>query len=443
MRYVLHIISFLLAGFGPVFCLAQNVGIGTSSPDGSALLELNSSNRGILIPRMDNTQMRSIAAPAEGLMVYNSTDSSFYTYKSRWRKMSITLPYRDTVNTTGITGLYVVQEGSGDGIKSFNRNNGNGIVGLVQDMNGNPGGSSTGVIGANFNTNGYGVGVYGQHSGGGINAKGVHGIVFGTAGGIGVQGEAHINGVGVKGIAGDDGYGVQGFATGAFGYGVFGSNLSGTGYGVSGQSSGSGTGVYGYSNTGTAGSFNTSAGIALKTTGAVQLTGIGEGTGKVLVSSSDGTANWGTIIKTESFNIPGAAFRSEISAAGYIATNGEAYSAGTGYQLLLEAPVYLPEGATLAGMTAYVMDNTTAKGITVSLRRLPNTGGVITMASTGTTAADLTGGYFAVAAPLSYTINNSFETYSVEVTTSDATNWPGDLLRIKSVRIVYSYPVNN
>ncbi len=143
-----------------------------------------------------------------------------------------------------------------------------------------------------------------------------------------------------------------------------------------------------------------------------------------------------------SLNIPGSAFKSEISSAGYITTNGEAYSAGTGYQLLLDAPVILPDGATLLAMTAYVMDNTALKGISVSLVRSLNTGGMFPIATMGTTASDITGGYFPLAAGMSYTVNNYSEAYIIEVTTSDFTNWPGDLLRIKSVRIVYSYPVS-
>jgi len=51
-----------------------NVGIGTISPDASALLDLTSLSRGILIPRMTQTQRNTIASPATGLLVY-CTDS--------------------------------------------------------------------------------------------------------------------------------------------------------------------------------------------------------------------------------------------------------------------------------------------------------------------------------------------------------------------------------
>ncbi len=50
-----------------------NVGVGTASPAASALLHLNSTNRGFLPPRMTTAQRDAIAAPAEGLVIYNLT----------------------------------------------------------------------------------------------------------------------------------------------------------------------------------------------------------------------------------------------------------------------------------------------------------------------------------------------------------------------------------
>lgn len=60
----------------------KNVGIGTSTPDASAILELNAVDKGFLIPRLDATQMTSIASPQQGLMVYNTSDSCFWFYKN-------------------------------------------------------------------------------------------------------------------------------------------------------------------------------------------------------------------------------------------------------------------------------------------------------------------------------------------------------------------------
>jgi hypothetical protein len=51
---------------------AQNVGIGTTQPDASAALDITSINKGFLIPRI-NMYANPVAAPATGLMVYNTS----------------------------------------------------------------------------------------------------------------------------------------------------------------------------------------------------------------------------------------------------------------------------------------------------------------------------------------------------------------------------------
>ena len=56
--------------FVTTFASAQ-YGIGTTSPSPSAQLELNSTAKGFLMPRMNTVQRDAIASPAAGLMVYN------------------------------------------------------------------------------------------------------------------------------------------------------------------------------------------------------------------------------------------------------------------------------------------------------------------------------------------------------------------------------------
>ena len=50
-----------------------NVGIGTTSPSYSAELEISSTTRGFLPPRMTTSQMEAISSPATGLMLYNTS----------------------------------------------------------------------------------------------------------------------------------------------------------------------------------------------------------------------------------------------------------------------------------------------------------------------------------------------------------------------------------
>lgn len=61
----------------------QNAAINNdgSAPDPSALLDVKSTSKGVLIPRMSTLERVSIASPAEGLTVYDSDTKSFWFWK--------------------------------------------------------------------------------------------------------------------------------------------------------------------------------------------------------------------------------------------------------------------------------------------------------------------------------------------------------------------------
>jgi trimeric autotransporter adhesin len=63
---------------------AQNVAINTdgSTANASSMLDVKSSTKGILIPRLTSTQRLAIATPANGLMVYDTDSLSFSYYDS-------------------------------------------------------------------------------------------------------------------------------------------------------------------------------------------------------------------------------------------------------------------------------------------------------------------------------------------------------------------------
>lgn len=68
-----------------VFILAATlvkaqVGIGTNSPSASAQLEISSTSKGLLLPRLTTTQVNSITDPAAGLLVFNTTTNKFVGY---------------------------------------------------------------------------------------------------------------------------------------------------------------------------------------------------------------------------------------------------------------------------------------------------------------------------------------------------------------------------
>jgi hypothetical protein len=66
MRKLLLNVAFSVASFTSI----AQVGIGTTTPDASAALEIESTTKGFLLPRMTLVQINAIAAPVEGLMVY-------------------------------------------------------------------------------------------------------------------------------------------------------------------------------------------------------------------------------------------------------------------------------------------------------------------------------------------------------------------------------------
>ena len=60
--------------------LTAQVGIGTTTPASSASLDITSTSKGILIPRMTSSQRESISSPANGLMVYQTDGTTGYWY---------------------------------------------------------------------------------------------------------------------------------------------------------------------------------------------------------------------------------------------------------------------------------------------------------------------------------------------------------------------------
>jgi len=56
------------------------IGIGTITPNSTAELDVSSTTRGLLIPRLTKTERNAITSPANGLQIYQTTDSIGLTY---------------------------------------------------------------------------------------------------------------------------------------------------------------------------------------------------------------------------------------------------------------------------------------------------------------------------------------------------------------------------
>jgi hypothetical protein len=66
-----------------------SVGVGTNTPDPSAILELTSTTQGFLPPRMDNSEINAISNPAEGLIVYSTQSKCLFLFDgANWQKIA-------------------------------------------------------------------------------------------------------------------------------------------------------------------------------------------------------------------------------------------------------------------------------------------------------------------------------------------------------------------
>ena len=90
-KLTLHLFSlfFLLIAFS--MQVQAQVGINILTPDSSAILHLESTDRGLLFPRLDSLQRNSIVSPKAGLQIYNTNDSLMQYYNgecwlSAWQR---------------------------------------------------------------------------------------------------------------------------------------------------------------------------------------------------------------------------------------------------------------------------------------------------------------------------------------------------------------------
>ena len=84
--------AFVALTFFQLQLFAQ-VGINTdnSTPDGSAMLEVKSTNKGFLVPRMTQAEIGAIASPAEGLLVFCTNNKKFFVflaYLNKWMEIA-------------------------------------------------------------------------------------------------------------------------------------------------------------------------------------------------------------------------------------------------------------------------------------------------------------------------------------------------------------------
>ncbi|HEX9510696.1 MAG TPA: hypothetical protein VF939_09440 [Puia sp.] len=182
-----------------------------SLPDASAMLDVKSTSKGMLVPRVTTAQRTAFVAPAEGLWVYDTDTKTFWYYSigPGWQQIansigSLTLPFSGSANSAS-TLFSITNLGTGGAI-SGSSTGGTAVYG------------ATGVVSA--------AGVLGDNLNGGEAVTGRTASVGGTPTGA------------VVGRNDGPGYGVKGFIA---------TDNSGTGIGILGQVGVSGsTGIAGH-----------------------------------------------------------------------------------------------------------------------------------------------------------------------------------------------------
>ena len=117
MQQLKHLLfAFLL--FATV-CAEAQVGIGTATPAATAQLDVSSTTKGFLPPRMDSTQRNAIGSPATGLTIYNTTLKSVQVYNG----------------TAWFSTVHFIGESYGGGIVFYVYDNGqHGLIAATADQ---------------------------------------------------------------------------------------------------------------------------------------------------------------------------------------------------------------------------------------------------------------------------------------------------------------------
>jgi trimeric autotransporter adhesin len=77
-----NLLFLLFVSFGTIIHAQVAINTDGSSPDNSSMLDVKSTAKGLLLPRMTLAQRNAIASPANGLMIYQTDNSQGFYYNS-------------------------------------------------------------------------------------------------------------------------------------------------------------------------------------------------------------------------------------------------------------------------------------------------------------------------------------------------------------------------
>ncbi len=283
--------------------LSQNVGVNTTTPDASAMLDVESTTSGMLVPRMTMVQRNAITLPATSLLIYQTDNTPGFYYNSGTSAAPVWIiigggaagewtDAGDYIYPNENTSAQVYEDndaygfyysGQAENAGSFESTEGSnsacGVIGLATNTSGRgyggifngsycgsyASGDSIGVYGLVANDDGFGIYGYNMFT----NGTGIFGVGNGTTtgsfltSGSGVAGSSSNVGVYGHGDATSLSYGVYGNSDATNGSGVVGIVSNTDGFGVYGRNqNAAGTGVIGVGNNEAANFLTTGSGGA-------------------------------------------------------------------------------------------------------------------------------------------------------------------------------------
>ncbi|MEM6299993.1 MAG: hypothetical protein AAF740_15000, partial [Bacteroidota bacterium] len=121
-RFIIVLFALQTLFLGNAFA---QVGINSTNadPDNSAMLDISSTDKGILIPRMTTSEREAINNPAEGLLVFDNTTNTFWYYVITWQEIRSV----DNQNLTLTQDSILIDNGNGIDISSLRGINENGL----------------------------------------------------------------------------------------------------------------------------------------------------------------------------------------------------------------------------------------------------------------------------------------------------------------------------
>jgi hypothetical protein len=84
MKHILFIPVFFFTSTA----ISQSVGVGTTTPVASSVLDMGPSAKPVILPRLTTAQMNAVTSPTLGMFLYNTTEHQVYSYM-RYRTNTI------------------------------------------------------------------------------------------------------------------------------------------------------------------------------------------------------------------------------------------------------------------------------------------------------------------------------------------------------------------